>query len=548
LPQLEVYVNSLAELQYLQSLSPTEGGIRRGDKFFFAYDLRPSSSQFIGEDRDRGGIAQAVERAIRDAGMKPVNLGAIPTPALAFYALERGKGSIMVTGSHIPFDRNGYKTYSAKGELRKTDEVPINAHAERIRAQLYEQPYDQSPFDRRGLFKCGGRVLSAKTDVAAIAYVRRYGDFFANDGLRGARILVYQHSAVGRDLLVEILQRLGAEAIPTGRVETFVSIDTENIDEEQLGTIQTLVDRASAQRDRLDAIVSTDGDSDRPLVLGLDESGKARFFAGDLLGMIVAEYLKADAVVVPISCNDAVDRGPLSTLVEPKTRIGSPYIVEAMHRAVEKGKRAVCGWEANGGFLTASDIELDGRVLKALPTRDAVLPILGALFSMQAKRVSMVELFGLLPRRFSRSALLRNFPRDKGRQITRRFSPPDDETRRIQFRDGDTALLDPEGVALPATTPRIRMAESLRQSLSPFFPSDLGFGGIVQLDYTDGVRISFGNGDVAHIRPSGNADEFRIYAAADTQHRADEIARLGVADPGGILRRMERAVSLSPEE
>ena len=119
LTQLEVYINALAELQYLQSLAPTEGGIRRGDEFFFAYDLRPSSSRFVGKEQDRGGIAQAVERAIADADMKPVNLGTIPTPALACYALERGKGSIMVTGSHIPFDRNGYKTYSAKANCSR---------------------------------------------------------------------------------------------------------------------------------------------------------------------------------------------------------------------------------------------------------------------------------------------------------------------------------------------------------------------------------------------------------------------------------------------
>jgi phosphomannomutase len=43
---------------------------------------------------------------------------------------------------------------------------------------------------------------------------------------------------------------------------------------------------------------------------------------------------------------------------------------------------------------------------------------------------------------------------------------------------------------------------------------------------------------VAHVRPSGNADELRIYAVADTQQRADEIAEAGVS-PGGILRRLE---------
>ena len=57
------------------------------------------------------------------------------------------------------------------------------------------------------------------------------------------------------------------------------------------------------------------------------------------------------------------------------------------------------------------------------------------------------------------------------------------------------------------------------------------------------MRIYFSNGDVAHVRPSGNADELRIYAVADTQTRADAITKLGVAEPDGILRRLEKAVT-----
>ena len=89
--------------------------------------------------------------------MQPVNLGPIPTPALAAYALERGKGSMMITGSHIPFDRNGYKTYSAVGELLKDDEGPIDSLVERWRRQVYDTPYELSPFDTNGLFKSGSR-------------------------------------------------------------------------------------------------------------------------------------------------------------------------------------------------------------------------------------------------------------------------------------------------------------------------------------------------------------------------------------------------------
>src|SRR5215472_14238232 len=165
LTQLEVYINVLAELEYFQSRSVAEGGIIRGEDFYFAYDLRPSSSTYVPEQQGCGEIAQAVECAIRDAGMRPVNLGCIPTPALAHYAVSHGKGSIMITGSHIPFDRNGYKTNSARGELQKIDEEPINRAVRAVRETVYSEPFADSPFDERGLFKSGHRELSAECDT-----------------------------------------------------------------------------------------------------------------------------------------------------------------------------------------------------------------------------------------------------------------------------------------------------------------------------------------------------------------------------------------------
>ncbi|MBM3862160.1 MAG: phosphomannomutase [Verrucomicrobia bacterium] len=485
LTQLEIYINVTAELEYLQSLPSDAGGVNAGDVFYYACDLRPSSPS----------IAQAVERAIRDAGMTPVNLGCIPTPALTGYAIERGRGSIMVTGSHIPFERNGYKCNSAKGELLKSDEDPISDRVEQVRQRIYHHPFASSPFNEQGQFKTGLQELAPHTHTARNAYIERYRSFFADRSLNGKRLLVYQHSAVGRDILVEILQKLGADVVAAGRSDTFVPIDTENIDDAQLATVQSLVDQAG----KVDAVVSTDGDSDRPLLLGV-ERGKVKFFGGDLLGMIVAEFLGADAVVVPISCNDGIDRGKLKSLVEPKTKIGSPYVITGMEQARAKGRKLVCGWEANGGFLLGSDIVRGERTLRALPTRDAVLPILCVLFAAGEKRSTVADLFARLPKRYSKAALLRNVPRAVSRKIAEQFADP--------------------------------------QRLAPFFA---GFAAITKLDLTDGVRIYFANGDVAHIRPSGNADEIRIYAVADKQARADEIARLGVAEPEGILRRLVEA-------
>jgi phosphomannomutase len=511
LTQLEVYLNALAELEYLQSLSLAEGGIQQGDSFYFAYDLRPSSSEFVSQEQGRGELAQAIAGAIVDAGMKAVNLGRIPTPALASYALSRGKGSIMVTGSHIPFDRNGYKTNSSRGELLKEQEAPINERVRLVRKRLYEQPWDQSRFEQRGMLKSGHRALPGEQGEARAAYIDRFTGFFAGSSLKGRRILVYQHSAVGRDLLVEILEQLGAEVVTGGRSETFVPIDTENIDAAQLAVIQALADKAAGSGP-LDAVVSTDGDSDRPLVLGVDaKTGRVQFFGGDLVGMVVATYLQADAVVVPISCNDAIDRGPLASVVEPKTRIGSPFVIAGMEAALAKGKKRVCGWEPNGGFLTGSPFFRNGAILSPLLTRDAGLPILGVLFAAEQSGLGLIDLFSRLPKRFSRAALLKQFPRATALEIVGRFSPPAE-------------------------------AIEIKKDLAQFFTPALGFAGIDRVDYTDGVRILFTNGEVAHVRPSGNADELRIYAVADTQSRADAMAAMGIEEPGGILRNMEKAV------
>lgn len=524
LSQLEVYINVLAELAFLQTLPPAEGGIARGDRFYLGYDLRPSSTRFVAEQGGRGELAQTIAQAISDAGMEAVNLGAVPTPALTYYALREQKGSIMVTGSHIPFDRNGYKLNTSRGELLKQHEAPINAAVERERQRIYSEPIDSSLFDERGFFKTGHAELPPLNDAARGAYLRRYVEFFGDDALAGMRLLVYQHSAVGRDLLVELLQRLGAEVIPAGRSEQFVPIDTENIGAEQLSLIQSLVD----QHSRVDAVVSTDGDSDRPLILGLDENARVRFFGGDLVGMVVAAYLKADAVVVPISCNDSIDRGPLAQALQPKTRIGSPFVIAGMQKAHENGKRVVCGWEANGGFLLGSDVERNGKTLRALPTRDAFLPILCTLVSAKERNVSLCELFGGVCSRHSRAGLLKNFPRSVAMRIVERFTPALGEVYEFDFAKGTDAASD---------------LLTIRSQLCQFFTAEHGFGPIRRLNYTDGVRMTFESGEIAHVRPSGNADELRIYAVADTAERAEEIVARAIAEPDGILRSLERAIS-----
>lgn len=121
-------------------------------------------------------------------------------------------------------------------------------------------------------------------------------------------------------------------------------IDTEAVHPEDVAQA-----RQWAQEHALDAIVSTDGDADRPLIG--DEQGHC--LRGDVVGILCAQYLQAQVVVTPVSSNTAVEKCGSFT--------------------------EVVGYEANGGFLLGSDVVRNGRRLAALPTRDAVLPMLALL-------------------------------------------------------------------------------------------------------------------------------------------------------------------------
>ncbi len=490
---LEAYVNVKGALRYLLD----SGDIRAGSEVVLAGDLRPSTDR----------IMRACARAILDSGCGVENAGKVPTPALILHAVSNERAGVMVSGSHIPFDRNGIKLSKSGGEILKSDEPGIMREVERVRLE-----------DTGSAFTAAG-MLERSADLPPLnraaeeRYVRRYLDSFAPGGLSGLRVLVYEHSAVGRDIGGRILRELGAEVVTAGRVETFVPIDTENVTDELLDLLEGLV-RDHAGGRPIDAVVSTDGDSDRPLVAavlpasGAGEPGgrRLRFLPGDLLGIVVAEYLRADAVAVPVTANDAVERRMTERGVLLRTtKVGSPYVISALDELGRAGTHArIVGWEANGGFLLGSAIELGHGVIGALPTRDSTLPILANLFAATEQRIGLDALWNRLPARFGRSGLV----------------------------DG-----------VPASVTETIMAHLDAATLARFFTPALGFDDIVRIDTLDGVRAYFANGEVAHIRPSGNAPQLRIYANSDSQARADRIVNLGVREPDGILRMMVQAFS-----
>ena len=349
----------------------------RFERIALGLDRRPSSP----------GMAAACTSAAKAMGLSVEDYGVLPTPALALKAMEEGIPCIMITGSHIPFDRNGIKFYRPDGEISKEDENAI-LNADVAMPQL-------TSFERNMV-----------SDAANQAYANRYTAWFPGESLKGWRIGLYQHSAAGRDLNAHILDELGADVVVLGHSDAFVPVDTEAVSEDDQAK-----GRAWAKQHHLHALLSTDGDGDRPLVG--DETGTWQ--RGDIVGLLCARALKIEALAVPVSCNTVIEQCGAFEKVA-RTRIGSPYVLADMDTLSANFER-VAGFEANGGFLLGSTLKDDNRILTALPTRDALLPALTLMVMAAKKSVPLSQLFSELPARFTASDRLKEFPTEKSREL-----------------------------------------------------------------------------------------------------------------------------------
>ncbi len=157
-----------------------------------------------------------------------------------------------------------------------------------------------------------------------------------------------------------------------------------------------------------------------------------------------------------------------------RTKIGSPYVIEAFAE-LNKTYARVAGFEANGGYLLASDFEFNGKALKALPTRDAVLPAL----IVATMGDSIASLQKGLPQRFTASDRLKDFATEKSKVLI------------VELSENPNVLLE-----------------------------SIGLGKVKSVCKTDGLRLTAETGDIVHLRPSGNAPELRCYAESKSEQTA----------------------------
>lgn len=340
-----------------------------------AIDNRPSSPE----------IAGIVCGVVESFGFEVDYYGVLPTPALALQAMKDKIPSIMITGSHIPFDRNGIKFYTPNGEITKDDEKNILNNTNTFHPREVNLP----------------KIKQTATNN----YMNRYAHFFGNQCLSGLKIGIYEHSSAGRDLYAKLFTTLGADVTTLGRSDEFIPIDTEAVADIDKKRAKEWIKEYS-----FDTIFSTDGDGDRPLIA--DENGQ--WLRGDIVGLLTAKYLKMEALAVPVSCNTAIEKSNLFKEVI-RTKIGSPYVIEAFNDL--EMYKSFAGFEANGGFLLGSMLQNDENILDALPTRDALLPFIVLLSQVVKENTTLSKLTATLPQRFTSSDRIQEFPREDSMKL-----------------------------------------------------------------------------------------------------------------------------------
>ena len=152
------------------------------------------------------------------------------------------------------------------------------------------------------------------------------------------------------------------------------------------------------------------------------------------------------------------------------------------------------GFEANGGFLLGFAAEGPAGPLAALMTRDAVLPMIAPLVMARMAGCGLSDLVAGLPARFTAADRLTETPPEASAALLARLAEP---AARAEF-------------------------------LAPF-------GREAGLDQTDGLRMRLETGRVVHLRTSGNAPEFRVYAEAESAAAVAELL-------AGALARVRAAL------
>ncbi len=273
----------------------------------------------IGKDTRLSGymFEDALAAGISSMGVNVLQVGPVPTPALAFLTVDmRCDAGVMISASHNAYHDNGIKFFGHDG-FKLADDLE-----DRIEALIGS---DELAKARASADDLGG---ARRIDDADGRYVVSLKHTFPIDlTLDGLRVVLDCAHGAAYKVGPTVLSELGAEVFSLG-----VEPNGRNIND-GFGSLypERIIEKVSEVR--ADMGIALDGDADRVVVV--DEKG--HLLNGDVLLAVCAremkdrKVLKGGGVVSTVMSNlgleRALDELGLHLL---RTQVGDRYVVEAM--------------------------------------------------------------------------------------------------------------------------------------------------------------------------------------------------------------------------
>ena len=313
--------------------------------------------------RDNRASSPALQEALMEglgaAGCEVVNLGPVATPVVYWHAVTRGDvAGVMVTGSHLAADQNGFKLCVGNRTL----------HGDEIQALRHIIESDT--------FSKGGG--SQKTDeTAAESYTHDLAGRIPAD--RSLRVVIDSGNGIGGLFGPQLIQAWGHEVIECLYCEPDAAYPNHQPDPQNAANMRDL--SAKVRETQADVGIAFDGDADR--MGAVDENGDM-IAADRLLALLAIDMLRrnpGEAVVA-----DVLSSQVLFDVV--REHGGEAFMAPSGHSLVKDAMRdhaALLGGEMSGhiflgenyfgyddGFLAA------GRLLQVVAASDKTLSQLDA--------------------------------------------------------------------------------------------------------------------------------------------------------------------------
>jgi phosphoglucosamine mutase len=272
----------------------------------------------IGRDTRESGewIERELARGAGSEGATITTAGVIPTPAIAYVTAAMGfDAGIVISASHNPFEDNGIKIFSGKGE--KFNEAREREVEAMIARADWSVPASAEP-----------TIDNTNVVDEYIAHTRQ---ILPDAGpLRGMRLVVDAANGATTSVAPRLFQELGFDLRLIG-----ASPDGRNINLESGSTHPALLSQTVVEQ-KCRMGVAFDGDGDRAIFA----DGEGNIVDGDAVLLMCARHMKAqgrlkgNAIVATVMSNIGLEIALRSSGIEMvRCPVGDKYVMEEMIRS-----------------------------------------------------------------------------------------------------------------------------------------------------------------------------------------------------------------------